>query len=134
MWDEDKWNIHSGSYNSSSKYANLASDGKKDDAKYHEQKYGSKEKDVSSDYMKKDEKNKEDKEKNPSHFDELVDEEKKNDGQKMNEEEITFRAAKQIFSEAKFEPRKEAPKKDEKTIEDAIKKAVEEEKRVIVMD
>lgn len=134
MWDEDKWNIHSGSYNSSSKYGNLNSEGKRDEQKYHEQKYGSKEKDDSSDYMKKEEKSKEGKEKNPSHFDELVEEEKKGGMQKAEEEDITFRAAKQIFNEARFEQKKDMPKKDEKTIEDAIKKAVEEEKKVIVMD
>jgi hypothetical protein len=133
LWDEDKWDIHSESY-SHSKYGSNSHSDKKDDKKYHEKKYGSEGKDPSSDYMKKEEKSKEDKEKNPSHFDELVEEEKKDGGQKAEEEEITFKAAKQIFNEARFEQKKEMPKKDDKTIEDAIKKAVEEEKKVIVMD
>ena len=34
LWDEDKWNIHSSGYHSSSKYGNLTSDDKKEDKKY----------------------------------------------------------------------------------------------------
>ena len=145
LWDEDKWNIHSGSY-SSSKYGSLASDSKKEDKKYNEQKYGAKEKGAGSDYMKKDEKEKDDKEKNqadvsefdeftrkPSHFDELVEEGKK-EKEEMKEDEITFKAAKQIFNEARFESGKPEPKKEIKTIEEAIKSAIEDEKKVIVMD
>lgn len=131
LWDEDKWNIHSSTYNSS-KYANTGLDDKKDDKKYHEQKYGLKEKEAGSDYMKKqDEKEKEDKEKNPSIFDDIEEEKKE---QKIEDEEITFKAAKQVFDEKKYETKKTEIKKDIKTIEDAIKKAIEEEKNVIVMD
>ena len=143
LWDEDKWNIHSGSY-SSSKYVSSASDSRKEDKKYNEQKYGAKEKGAGSDYLKKEER--EEKEKNkgdasefdeltrkPSHFDELVEEEKKEKGE-VKEDEITFKAAKQIFSEAKFESGKPEPKKETKTIEEAIKSAIEDEKKVIVMD
>jgi len=130
LWDEDKWNIHSSSYNSS-KYSNLASDDKKEDKKYHEQKYDAKEKDASSDYLRKQEdKDKEDK--NPSHFDELVEDEKKE--QKIGDDELTFKAAKQVFDEKRHEPQKAKVKKDIKTIEDAVKKAIEEEKQVIIMD
>ena len=164
LWDEDKWNIHSSTYNSS-KYANTGLDDKKDDKKYHEQKYGSKEKNVGSDYLRKqDEKEKEDKEKNPTLFDEL--EEEKNEKEEVKEAEIPFKAAKQVFDETrenqrnaselvansltttrfsgprkfnefspeKYETKKTEVKKDLKTIEDAIKKAIEEEKNVIVMD
>mgnify|MGYP001613254758 CR=1 FL=1 len=131
LWDEDKWNIHSGSY-SSSKYSSLTSEDKKEDKKYHEQKYDAKEKNPSSDYLRKQEgKDNEDKE-NPSHFDELVEDEKKE--QKIDDDELTFKAAKQVFDEKRHEPQKAKVKKDVKTIEDAIKKAVEEEKQVIIMD
>ena len=112
LWDEDKWNIHSQSY-SSSKYGSVFSEDKKEDKKYHEQKYGQADKEVSSDYMKKDEaKEKED----------------------IKEDDIQFKAAKQVFSEQQHEMKKPARKKDINTIEDAIKKAIEEEKKVIVMD
>lgn len=132
LWDEDKWNIHSSSYNSS-KYGNLTSEDKKEDKKYHEQKYGSKEKDVSSDYMRKeDAKEKDDKDKTPEIFDNL--EEGKNKNQEIKEDEIPIKAAKQVFNESRYEAKKAEEKKDVKTIEDAIKKAIEEEKKVIILD
>jgi len=134
LWDEDKWDIHSKSYSSSKYSSSISAEDKKEDKKYHEQKYGQKEENSGSDYMRKDDKKKEDKEKNPSPFDELVEEGKKEDWQKTENEEIPLRAAKQIFSEAKFEAGKQEQKKDEKTIDDAIKKAIEDEKRVIIMD
>ena len=127
LWDEDKWNIHSG-YNSS-KYSSTSKDDKKEDKKYHEQKYGSEGKDVSSDYIKKDElKEKEDKK-----ADEIFgshDEEKK---EELKEEDIPFRAAKQVFSESIREPAKIDKKQEVNSIEEAIKKAIEEEKKVIIM-
>ena len=130
LWDEDKWNIHSSSYNSS-KYANASLDEKKDGKKYSEQKYGQKEKDVSSDYMRReDAKEKEDKEKS-SIFEEL---EEKTDKQEMKEDEIQFKAAKQLFNEKKYETKKTGKMKDINTIEEAVKKAIEEEKKVIIMD
>jgi len=127
LWDEDKWNIHSGSYGSS-KYGTQLSEDKKDKA-YHEQKYGQKEKDSSSDYAKNEEQ-KEKEEKNKDVFD--SEEEKKK--QDIKEDEIPAKAAKQIFEEARLETKKTENKKDIKTIEDAIKKAIEEEKKVIMMD
>ena len=131
LWDEDKWNIHSSSYNSS-KYSSTLSDGKKNDRKYNEQKYGQKEMDISSDYIKKqDEKEKDDKDKT-SIFEDL--EEGKNEKPEMKEDEVTFMAAKQVFNEKRYEIKKAERKKDIDSIEDAIKKAIEEEKKVIVMD
>ena len=128
--DEDKWNIHSGSYNSS-KYSSGASKDEKKIMEYHEQKYGSKEKNTSSDYMRReDAKDKE--EKKQDVFDSL--EEDKKEQQELKEDEIPFKAAKQIFDEKKHYDKKNAGKKDTKTIEDAIKKAIDEEKKVIVMD
>ncbi len=126
LWDEDKWNIHSGSYNSSKYHSPLD---KKEDKQYSEQKYGAKEKNLSSDYMRKEEQ-KEEKEKKESFFDE---EEAKKD-EPLKEEDIPTKAAKEIFSEKKVEAKKEKPKKDVNSIEDAIKKAIEDEKKVIMMD
>ena len=130
LWDEDKWNIHSSSYNSQ-KYASSKPDEKKDDKSYNEQKYGSKEKSISSDYMRKhEEKEKDKKESDP--FSDVLEEEK-NEKKEINEEEIPFKAAKQVFEENK-EDKKIGHKKDVKTIEEAIKNAIEEEKKVIIVD
>ncbi|MBI3027338.1 hypothetical protein HYY70_04435 [Candidatus Woesearchaeota archaeon] len=135
LWDDDKWNIHSSSYNAA-KYSNTISNDKKEGKNYHEQKYGANEKNPGSDYMKKEE-SREKEEKNASHaFDEL-DEEKKEQKAEENDiqNDIQFKAARQIFSESKFEIKKEeARKKNATTIEDAIKKAIEEEKEVIIID
>ena len=131
LWDEDKWNIHSSSYNSS-KYSGASPDGKKDDKKYNEQKYGQKEKDVSSDYVRKQgEKEKEDKDKTDV-FENLEEEKKENPDAK--EDEIAFRAANQIFNERRHLAKKAERRKDVNTIEDAIKKAIEGEKKVIIID
>ena len=125
LWDEDKWNIHSSSYNSQKDITFS------DDKKYSEQKYGLKDKNVSSDYMRRDEqKDKEDKERETI-FD---DAEEKNEKQEIKEDELQFKAAKQIFNENVSDSKKIKQKKEINTIEDAIKKAIEEEKKVIIMD
>lgn len=54
--------------------------------------------------------------------------------QEVKEDEIPFEAAKQIFDEKRHEAKTIEKKKDVKTIEEAIKKAIEEEKKVIVID
>ena len=124
LWDEDKWNIHSGSYNSSKDI--LLSD----DKKYDKQEYGLKEKGVSSDYMRREElKERDDKEKEML----FGESEEINEKQEIEEDEIQFRAAKQIFNAKGFGSKKIKQKKETSTIEDAIKKAIEEEKKVIVM-
>ena len=124
LWDEDKWNIHSGSYNSSKDI--LLSD----DKKYDKQEYGLKEKGVSSDYMRREELKEKDNKEKEMLFGES---EEKNEKQEIKEDEIQFRAAKQIFNEKGFDSKKIKQKKETSTIEDAIKKAIEEEKKVIVM-
>jgi len=94
LWDEDKWDIHSSSYNSS-KGTTFS-----DDKKYNKQEYGLKEKNDSPDYMRKEErKDKDDKEKD-IFSDEL---EEKNEKQEIKEDEIQFKAAKQIFNENGFD-------------------------------
>lgn len=128
IWDEDKLDIHSSSYNSK-KYSS-SPPGDKKDKEYHEQKYGSKDKNPSSDYMKREER--EEKEEKKDELFEDVEKEKKEDAN-LTEEEIPLKAAKEIFEESKREAKKPA-KKDINSIEDAIKKAIEQEKKVIVMD
>lgn len=86
-----------------------------------------------SEYMRgKEAKEKEEKEKDPLF--ENVDEKKKDE--QLKEEDIPFRAAKQVFSQNMQEQKKdhEKKKKSLSSIEEAIKKAVEEEKKVIMMD
>lgn len=131
LWDEDKWNIHSSSYNSS-KYESIFAEDKKEDRKYHEQKYGSGEKSISADYMRKEEQRDKEENKAEGIFEHL--EEEKNEKQELKEDEITFKAAKQVFNSAKYETKKAEGRKDAKTIDDAIKKAIEYEKEVIIMD
>ncbi|MBI2649914.1 hypothetical protein HYX04_01215 [Candidatus Woesearchaeota archaeon] len=140
LWDEDKWNIHSGSYNSP-KYSSSPG-GKKDDKKYNEQKYGQKEGNVSSDYIRKqDEKEKEDKDKT-NIFEDFEEESNASErtrsqlteNPEIKDEEMPFKAAKQIFNESKYGAKKTEKSKNASTIEDAIKKAIEEEKKVIIMD
>ena len=131
LWDEDKWNIHSSSY-FSSKYVNIFSDDKKEDIKYHEQKYGSQKKNLSSDYLRKDDARDNEENKNSSIFDNL--EEEKNERQELKEDEISFKVAKQIFNEMEVTPKTLEEKNNIKTIEEAIKKAIEEEKNAIIID
>jgi hypothetical protein len=123
LWDEDKWDIHSNSYGSKHNFT--------EDKKYNEQKYGSKEKGIGSDYMRREEDK--DKEEKTGILEDLEEEKKEVEEKEIKEEDIPLKAAKEIFSESKHEPKIEQ-KKDIKTIEDAIKKAIEEERKVIVMD
>ena len=139
LWDEDKWDIRSSSYNSS-KYGNLSAADKGGEGKtYHEQKYGSEGKSPSSDYLKKEEDKENTNIKNQDSPEFLLNDEQKIE-QKTEEEELPFKAAKQIFSENKNTEKSAKQiflsdeKTNAKTIEDAIKKAIEEEKKVIIMD
>jgi len=129
LWDEDKWNIHAS--HDSSKYSSVVSE--KKDIEYHEQKYGQQEKDISSDYMKRDNKeNKDDEIHSGSALDNL--EEEKKESKEITEDEIKVTAAKQVFNETKNEIKKMADKKEVNTIEDAINRAIEGEKKVIIID
>ena len=130
IWDEDKWDIHFGSYNSS-RYGNSFM-GKKDEKKYHEQKYGAQEKDVSSDYARKEGREMEDKERKLHIFDDLKAE--NNQKQESTDEELPFKAAKLLFEKERRNERQATRKKDISTIEDAIKKAIEEEKKIIIVN
>ena len=126
LWDEDKWNIHSEGYHSSGGSAG------NNEPKYHEQKYGSAEKDASSDYIKKQDSADKDEKKKEELSD--FEEELKTKNESNKEEDIAFKAAKQVFAENRLDTKKQERKKDLNSIEDAIKKAIEDEKKVIVMD
>ena len=130
LWDEDKWNIHSSTYNPA-KYGSIFKDDKKEEKKYHEQKYSPGEKDVSSDYIRPEDHRERDEKKSEDIFD-SPDEEKKD--LNIREEEIPIKAAKQVFAESIKERNKITKKKDVNSIEEAIKKAIEEEKKLIIMD
>ena len=127
-WDEDKLNIQTASF-SHSKYGSIFSSDSKNEIKYHEQKYGEFDSGPSGDYMKLEKgQDADEKKKDLLEFEE----EKKAD--KITEEELPFRAATQIFSEQKQEIRAFQKKSDKSTIEDAITRAISQEKKVIFMD
>ena len=125
-WDEDKWDTHSSGYHSSKYDSSLIS---KDDSKYHEHKYGSDDKGIGSDYLRKTEEKQSEEKK-----DLFFEDDANNKEQAIKDEDIQFKAAKQVFEEHKNDSGKDEPNKDLKSIEDAIKKAIEDEKKVIIMD
>ena len=131
IWDEDKLNIHA-SYGSS-KYGNIFgnSDDKHEDKQYNEQKYGNNDGNVSSDYMRGKEAKEKEEDKKHDIFDDL--DEKQKQPEIKDDEDIKFAAAKQVFHEMK-QPAKMQKRKDVNSIEDAIKKAIDSEKKVIIMD
>ncbi len=100
----------------------------KSDFKYNESRYGSDDKSSSQDYSRKDEESKMDGKK--SGLEESFSEQKKDD---IQDDEIPFHAARQVFSGQKFE-QKIARKHSKKSIEDAIRKAIEEERNVVIAD
>lgn len=111
-WDDD---THSGGYKSSSKYSSNSPEGKK--SIYGQHKNSSEKK--NSEYSSQ--KNMRQMPQKPSQKD------------TVREEEIPLIAAQQIFNESQNEA-KISSKKETKTIEEAIKKAIEDEKNVFVMD
>ena len=122
IWDDDKWNIHSNSYGSS-KYSN-SEQKNKNDQKYEEQRYGPRKKSLSSDSTKKEY------EREKGAKPDVLKGDKGAQNDSLNEAEIPLRAAKEIFNENAAEKKPEI-KKDTKSIEEAIKKAIEDEKKVI---
>lgn len=105
--------------------------GDKKDRKYRqEEKYGS-EKGPGSEYNSN--KGQKEKDEKKGSFFEEAEEQKKNE--EMKEEDIPFRAAKQVFAETmKEQHTKEHKKKSISSIEEAIRKAIEDEKKIIMMD
>lgn len=125
LWEEERRSSFSG-YKSSGYKSHPA---KTDSGKYHWQKYGSKGSKYSSDYIRNEEnKQKQNKRNKASSGQEKIEK------QGMTEDELPFMAAEQLFNESKNEQRNEVKKKDIKTIEDAINNAIEDEKKIVVMD
>ncbi|MBS3132021.1 hypothetical protein J4212_06310 [Candidatus Woesearchaeota archaeon] len=137
IWDEDKWNIHSSGYGKH--------DSPSDKAGYHEGGHYSHEKDKdkygANDLYSKNEKKDEDekkKEDDEETIDDAVKEEdkKKEEEKKQQEEEDVFKlASKQLTPAMQLEgskPEKKARKN--KSIEEAISKAVKQEKETVILD
>ena len=135
MFEEDKWNIHSSGY-STEKYGSEKSDMGED---YKHEQYGAnKEKDdykEAEDYRKsdeKEEKKKEEEENEPSIEDTVKKEEKKEE-----EEQDVFKiAAQEIGQGMQQEEEKDTKpkKKEHKSIEEAVNKAIKQEKETVIVD
>ena len=123
FWQEDKWDVHSSGYHTS-RYEHSES---KHEG-YSKQEYGSKDGNLSSDYMKKQDAREDEKKES------IFEAEEGSKKEELKEEDIPFKAAKEVFNETRHEQKKIQTKKDVKTIDDAIKKAIEKEKKVIMMD
>ena len=134
IWDEDKWDIHS-----SGNYAGHGAGEGKEPEKYHKHSvYGSSEK--AGDKLKDDyrsaeqqedkDKDKEEKEKT------IVDTVEQEEKYRKNEEHDVFKAiAKELPQQHSVEEsKKETKKKHHKSIEDAIDKAINEEKKTVFVD
>ena len=137
MLDEDKWNIHSSSYRQE-KYG--SGKGKDESEKYKHEQYGKKEEKegykASEDYRKKEdeEKKAEEENKEPSIEDAVKEKEQKKN---IEEEQEVFKiAAEQVKHEFQQDNKKYAQKKgkNNKSIEDAVNKAIKEERETIVID
>jgi len=144
-WDEDKWDIHSSGYhNKDSSGESGSGPGYKSEQEYGANKdeaYNS----ASDDYRKNEDENddeeKEDEDEEPSIEDSLENEEEEKEKEKekekeMKDEDVIKMAAKQISEENQQEPKQiNAPKKKErKSIDEAITKAIKEEKDTIIID
>ena len=116
LWDEDKWNIHSSGY-SSSKYESGFSDKKSEEGKYH-----------SSDYMRMDEH----KEKEDGKAQDVSDDAEEKKEKELKEEQNLFKPKSPAHNEPENEKKQQKPAFS--SIEDAIKKAIEGEKKIIMMD
>ena len=86
---------------------------------------------ASSDYVRNKENKDRDEEKKENLFEE---DEKKNENTK--DEDISFTAARQVFNQNREEQKehREEKKKNISSIEEAIKKAIEDEKKTIILD
>ena len=135
VWeDEDKWDIHKSDYKES-KYRNDSKE-EKEQPYRNEQQYGgnkSKEDGLKSDYIRKEDEKKEEVKKDQ--LTETIEQEGKYKNNKdVDEDHLQKKAAEEISQEMKEQPKKDERKKNIRTIEDAINKAVKEEKEVFVLD
>ena len=134
VWeDEEKWDIHKSSY----KGGGYKSDDKKEKEQVYknEQQYGADKKEeegIKSDYVRKEEGKEEEKK---DKLTETVEQEEKYKNNKEEDgEHLQIKAAEEISQEVAEQPKKTEKRKNIKTIEDAITKAVKEEKEVVVLD
>lgn len=140
IWDDDKWNLHSSdSYASSSKYGSIHNSDEDKPLGYNESKYGSEKGGPGSVYNSNkgslDEENKDKKIDEEGTLSSLVSNESKKE-EKAKEEDIVVKAANQVFTESKNDAgavTEDKKKESKKSIEEAINKAIKEEKEVIVL-
>ncbi len=137
-WEQNKWNIHSSGYQSNGSY----SPGEKEDAfdyKLNEKYNSEKNKDeIGKDYQRKqEEKEKKEEEEKEDPLAEAIEQEIKPKYDKDNEIDdvaIQKKAADEIAHEIKLQPEKQKRKKNVRSIEEAINKAIKENKEIIVLD
>lgn len=141
VWDEDKWDIHK----PESKYAGgsgsgYAGHGHKDkSSEYHKNEaYGANAADkLKDDYRSANKEEDKDKEKEKDTIaDRIEEEEKKKENQHQEEDEGFFKIAKSEFrpEHMQQEENKKKNKKHHSSIEEAIGKAIKEEKKTIFID
>ncbi|MAE42488.1 hypothetical protein CMO93_01845 [Candidatus Woesearchaeota archaeon] len=146
-WDEDKWDIHS----NKGSYAGHGSDKTKDQVDYHKNEqysssnkmYGSSDGDgdkIKDSYRseQQEEENKEkENEEQEKNIDDAVEQEEQMKKQPEDEEETTFKTLTNEFQhvlDSQEKNKKTQKKKQHKSIEEAIDKAVKEEKETIFVD
>src|SRR3989344_6818643 len=137
VWDEDKWDIHS-----SGSYAGHGAGKSKESEHYHKSAmYGSSE--AAADKLKDDYRSannaEEDKDKEKEKgtiADRIGEEEKKEVKQHQEEEEGFFKSIKNKFrpEDMHHEENRKKNKKHHSSIEEAISKAIKEEKKIIFID
>ena len=146
IWDEDKWDIHS----DKSTYAGQGSGSKDSTQEYHkDEAYSSSKKmygssDNPEDKLKDDyrsahqeeedkEKEKEDEDQEKTIVDTVEEEEKKNQEEEQKDE---LKSVTQEIKQEHFEDKKDdkTKRKQHKSIEEAINKAVKEEKETVFID
>lgn len=140
IWDEDKWDIHKSEH----KYAGgsgsgYAGHGKHESTDYHknEAAYGSKTGDIKDDYRSnkaEDDKDK-DKDKEKDTIADRIEEEEKKKEQHKEEDDDFFHTMKKNTNIPPPQPEEKTEgKKQHSSIEDAITKAIKEEKKTIFID
>ena len=141
IWDEDKLDIirKNDSYSSSSKYDSISHSAEDKPLGYNESKYGSEKEGAGSVYNSNkgnsDGESKQKKAEEEGTLSSLVSNESKKE-EKAREDNIVVKAANQVFAESKNDTKtvsEDKKKESKKSIEEAINKAIKEEKEVIVL-
>ena len=137
VWeDEDKWDIHKTDSGYSKGGGYKATDKEGEQVYKNKEQYGAnkEDEDIKGDYVRKGEKEEKKDEKKDELSETVEQEEKYKDNKETDDEQVKIMAAEEISGEIKNQPKKAEKKKNAKTIEDAINKAVEEEKKVRILD